>query len=156
MIGAGGDAKTIAEQPVLQLAGNHRGITTGTEGVDHFRCGDPLDRLLDRRQVKRAMQQKQRVLRLGDDVLGDVTGLAALRLRLQVAHADIGGAGKLHLEIGEAVAAEPSTEAGDGGRRHVRLARQFDDGGVHRKLEIIQENVGNAVFRLGEPPFFFL
>ncbi len=74
---------------------------------------DLRDGGLDRRQVERAVQQEQGVLRLGDDVLGDIGRIAALRLRLQIAHADMGGAGELHLEIGKAFAAEPPAETRD-------------------------------------------
>src|SRR5690242_6866521 len=68
----------------------------------------------------------------------------------------MGGAGKLHLEIGKAVAAEAAAETRHRRWRDFRAFGKLDDRGIHRKFEIVHDDIGDTGLGGGEPALVFL
>ncbi len=147
-------AAAEAEKPVVQLVDDHRRIAAGAEGLDEIGAAQKLGGLFDRREIELAMQFEQRVLGLGDDVLGDFLGRRGRGFRRQITHADIGKLGELHLEIGITLAAEPAAETGDGRRRDARLFGKLDDRGIDDEIDIGERELRQLGFQRGKPVVF--
>ena len=102
------------------------------------------------------MQHEQGILRLGDHVGRDIGRIGALGFRVEITHPDIGRAREAHLEIGEVLAAEAAAEARHRRRRDLCPLGQFDDRGIDREVEGIEQDIRDALFGGRKLPCLFL
>ena len=107
--------------------------------------------LLDGGEVEGLVHLEERVLRLGDDVLGDGGGGGALGgVGAEVAQADVGAARQLELEVGVALEAEAAAEAGDGRGRDLGALGELDDRGVDGEVGVVEDEAGEALLQRGQ------